>query len=41
MELAILGGTIAAGVGAAMITARLALELIITAIPQRKPKVQA
>lgn len=38
MEVAILSGTIAAGVGAAMLTARIALELIITAIPQRKPK---
>ncbi len=40
MEIAILSGTIAAGVGAAMLTARLALELIITAMPQRKPKAQ-
>ena len=39
MEVAILGGTIVAGVGAAMLAARVALELIITAIPERKPKV--
>lgn len=38
MEVAILGGTIAAGVGLAFLTARVAVEVIITAIPHRKPK---
>lgn len=35
MEVAILAGTIGAGVGLAVLTARVAMQLIVGAIPQK------